>query len=165
MSESSNITEKDLEILEAIGEIKTSNTKEIHERTGIPKSTVHYRIQKMKEEGIFKNDLLEVDLEKLGLSVTVISEVQAEYSEEYHETIGDELSNIDGVNQVYFTMGDTDFVVISHLQNREQVEALVSNFERINGVQRTSSKFAIKPIKPPEFPIASYDSDSLKELI
>ncbi|WP_323174578.1 Lrp/AsnC family transcriptional regulator [Natrialba sp. PRR66] len=165
MSENDNITEKDIEILEAIGDLKTSNTKELHEKTGIPKSTVHYRIKKMHEMGVFKNDLLEIDLGKLGLSVTVISEVQAEYSEGYHETVGDELSQINGVDQVYFTMGDTDFIVISHLQDSEQVEELVSGFEQIDGVQRTSSKFVIKTIKQHEFTIENYDHSSLESLI
>jgi DNA-binding Lrp family transcriptional regulator len=104
----------------------------------------------MKERGVIKNDLFEIDFEKAGLGLTVISEILAEFGEGYHEEIGKELVNIEGVNEVYFTMGDTDFIAVSRLPSRDMIETLVEEFEAIDGIQRTSSKFVISSIKADE---------------
>ncbi|WP_255191346.1 Lrp/AsnC family transcriptional regulator [Natronobeatus ordinarius] len=141
------LDERDVEILFAIAEEESLSTETIHEVTGIPKSTVHYRLQNLKEEGVITNDLYELDLEKVGFGITVISEVWAEFGEGYHERIGQKLAEIEGVNQVYFTMGETDFVVISRLTSRDMVERLVEDYESIEEVRRTSSKFVITTLK------------------
>ncbi|RQH03562.1 Lrp/AsnC family transcriptional regulator [Natrarchaeobius oligotrophus] len=143
----STLDRRDIDILFAIAETNSFSTETIHEATDIPKSTVHYRIQSLKDEGVVENDLFELDRERIGLAITVISEVWAEYGEGYHEEIGTKLSAIEGVNQVYFTMGDTDFVVIARLTSRDMVERLVEDYESIDEIRRTSSKFAITTIK------------------
>lgn len=144
---SETLDERDFKILCAIADCESFSTETIQEATDIPKSTVHYRIQNLKENDIITNDLFELDREKLGLEITVISEVWAEFGEGYHEEIGRKLAEIEGVNQVYFTMGDTDFVVISRLTSRDMVERLVEDYESIDEIRRTSSKFAISTIK------------------
>ncbi|MFC4438493.1 MULTISPECIES: Lrp/AsnC family transcriptional regulator [Natrialbaceae] len=144
---SETLDERDFEILCAIAECESFSTETVHEATDIPKSTVHYRIQNLKENDVITNDLFELDREKLGLEITVISEVWAEFGEGYHEEIGRKLAEIEGVNQVYFTMGDTDFIVISRLTSRDMVERLVEDYESIEEIRRTSSKFAISTIK------------------
>lgn len=141
---------RDVRILRSIAQNDSTSPERIHDETGIPKSTVHYRIEKMKDRGVIKNDLFEIDFEKVGLGLTVISEVLAEFGEGYQQEVGEALAEIEGVNEVYFTMGDTDFIVISRLPSRDMVETLVEEFEAIDGIQRTSSKFVITSIKAQE---------------
>jgi DNA-binding Lrp family transcriptional regulator len=157
--------EKNLRILSAIARQKTGSPDRISDITDIPKSTVHYRIQQLKEEGVIENDLFDINLENVGLSVTLISEVWAEFGEGYHETVGEQLGGIEGVNQVYFTLGDTDFIMISHLSSRQEVERLVEEFEAINEIDRTSSKFVISTVKHESNPIADYETETLLELL
>ena len=145
-----SLDERDVRILRSIAKYNSPSPERIHEETDIPKSTVHYRIQNMKERGVIKNDLFEIDLEKAGFGLTVISEVLAEFEEGYQEKVGKALANIEGVNEVYFMMGDTDFIVISRLPSHDMVETLVEEFEAIDGIQRTSSKFVISSIKTNE---------------
>jgi DNA-binding Lrp family transcriptional regulator len=153
--------EKDVRILYAALEERSKSPEHIASVTDIPKSTVHYRLDKLQERGILKNDLFEVDMEKLGLSMQVISDVQAHYDEEYHNEVGNQLSEIEGVNQVYFTMGDTDFVVIATVRSREMVEQLISAYESIDAVQRTSSKFVIKAVKNSAYPFTDFELETL----
>jgi DNA-binding Lrp family transcriptional regulator len=160
-----SIDKKGLRILSAIAKHKTGSPDRITEITGIPKSTVHYRIQQFKEEGIIKNDLFDVDLEKIGLSITLFSEVRAEFEEGYHERVGEKLGAIEGVNQVYFTLGDTDFIVISYLSSRQEVERLVEVFEATDGIERTSSKFVITTVKNESSPMADYETETLLKLL
>lgn len=141
---------KDIRILRAIAIEETTSTDRIHEVTDIPKSTVHYRLTNMREAGVFKNDLYEIDYQTAGLEIVLISEVWAEYGKGYHTVVGDKLAEVEGVNNVYFTMGETDFIVIARLPSRDHVESLITNFESIPEIQRTSSKFVITTIKDTE---------------
>lgn len=160
-----DMDEQDLRILKTIVDLGDPSPKRIEEEIGIPKSTVHYRLNQLRDKGIIKNDLYDLDLEQIGLSITVISEVNAEYEEDYHDRVGQKLSEIEGVNQVYFTMGDTDFIVISHLPNREMVEQLIEEYEAINEINRTSSMFVISTIKSEPHPLRDYTFETLEELL
>ena len=145
-----SLDSRDVRILRSIAENESTSPERIQEETEIPKSTVHYRIKSMKDRGVIKNDLFEIDFEKAGLGLTVISEVLAEFGEGYQEEVGRQLADIEGVNEVYFMMGDTDFIVISRLPSRDMIETLVDEFESVDGIQRTSSKFVISSIKANE---------------
>lgn len=157
--------EKDIRILKAAATEGTDSAMAIHEHTGIPKSTVHYRLKQLREDGVLKNDLMEMDLSKIGLSITIISEVYAEFGEGYHEAVGEKLANVEGVNQVYFTMGDTDFVLVAHATSRAMVESLVEDYESIDEVRRTSSKFVITTVKDEMYPINDFEVETLVEAI
>ena len=158
-----DLDKKDISILAAIAETGTGSPDAIQEETSIPKSTVHYRIKKLRESGIIKNNIFDIDIEKLGLELTLITEIFAEYEPKYHHQVGEQLADIEGVNQVYFTMGDTDFIVISHLASREMVEELIEGFESIEAIQRTSSKFVITTIKDEPHPFNDFELETLQQ--
>ncbi|MDJ1434527.1 Lrp/AsnC family transcriptional regulator [Halostagnicola sp. A-GB9-2] len=155
--------QRDIRILQAIAQLGSGSPDEIADHTDIPKSTVHYRLTKLKEADVVTNDLFDIDLEKLGLDITVVTEVIAEYDEQYHKQVGNKLADIEGVNQVYFTMGDTDFVVISHLSDREMVNRLISDYERIDEVVRTSSQFVVETVKDEPNPLNDFELETLLE--
>lgn len=157
--------EKDVRILHAVATNGTTSTDAIHETTGIPKSTVHYRLTQLREAGVVVNDLGDIDLEAVGLDVTLVTEVYAEFEEGYHEAVGEELSAIEGVNQVYFTLGETDFVVVSHLASREMVQRVVEDFESISGVRRTNSTFTIQTVKHEPNPLADFELETLLDAL
>lgn len=154
---------RDLQILKSISTLGTDSPDEIHEETGIPQSTIYYRLNNLREKGVIKNDLYDIDLEKLGLDITIIVEVIATYQEGYHERIGEKLSKIEGVSQVHFTMGERDFVVIAQVPNRKEVERLISDFEAIDEIQRTESKFTITTIKNEPHILNTYSLETLEE--
>ncbi|UHQ98178.1 Lrp/AsnC family transcriptional regulator (plasmid) [Natrinema zhouii] len=153
--------EKDIRILTAIAREGTASPEEIEAVTDIPKSTVHYRLNQLRESGVITNDLYDIDLTEVGLSITLISEIWAEFEEGYHEKVGEKLAEVEGVNQVYFTMGDTDFVAIAHVANRKMVESLVEDYEAIEEIERTSSKFVITTVKDEQNPLNDFEAETL----
>ncbi|SEH12789.1 DNA-binding transcriptional regulator, Lrp family [Natronorubrum sediminis] len=153
--------ETDVRILKAMADHGTVSPNDIKEQTNIPKSTIYYRIDKMKEDGTIRNEIFDLDNDLAGLGITIISEVIATYDAEYHTTVGEKLANIDGVSQVYFMMGDTDFIVISQLPDQEHVEDLISSFEGIDEVERTSSQYTISTMKTGGNVFSNYDLETL----
>ncbi|GAB6880226.1 Lrp/AsnC family transcriptional regulator [Halorubrum gandharaense] len=152
--------ERDVRLLKAIADLGTGSPEALHEETDIPVSTIHYRLNNLKEAGVIDNDLYDFDHEELGLGVTVIVEVLADYDGPY-ETFADELLAVEGVTQAYFTMGETDFVVIARLSSSDTVERLISDFEAIPEVERTNSTFTIATLRDESRAPATYDLDTL----
>ncbi|MFC5278617.1 Lrp/AsnC family transcriptional regulator [Halorubrum rubrum] len=152
--------ERDVRLLKAIADLGTGSPEALHETTDIPVSTIHYRLNNLREAGVIENDLYDFDHEALGLGVTVIVEVLARY-EDSHEEFGQRLLDIEGVTEAFFTMGETDFVVIARLSSSDSVERLISEFEAIEGVERTNSTFTISTLRDESRAPATYELDTL----
>lgn len=155
--------ERDITLLKAISDLGTGSPDRLHEETGIPVSTIHYRLNNLREAGVIENDLYDVDLDAFGLGVTVIVEVLADYDQS--EDVSEELLAIEGVTQLYFTMGETDFVVVARLPDSDDVERLVRDFESVPEVERTNSTFVISSIRDSTRPLESYSLETLLDAL
>lgn len=63
------VDEKDRRILEVLHENSDLSIQKISKRTGIPITTVHNRIKRLKKSGIIKNYTVNLDYQKLGKHV------------------------------------------------------------------------------------------------
>ena len=156
---------RDIEILKTVFELGDPSPRRIGKKLEIPKSTVHYRLSKLQEQGVLRNNLYEFNSKVAGFSITVITEVLAEYEPEYQQHVGEELSEIEGVSEVHFMMGDTDFIVIAHLLNSNHIRRLINEYEVIDGIERTSSKYVISTIKDEPNVMRNYNLDTLTEIL
>jgi DNA-binding Lrp family transcriptional regulator len=155
--------ERDITLLKAISDLGTGSPERLHEETGIPVSTIHYRLKNLREAGVVENDLYDLDLDAVGLGVTVIVEVFADYDR--YEDVAEALLAIEGVTQLYFTMGETDFVVVARLPDSDEVERLIRDFESVPQVDRTDSTFVIASLRDSARPLESYGLDSLLDAL
>ena len=156
--------ERDVAILKAIADLGTGSPDRLQEETDIPVSTIHYRLNNLREAGVIENDLYDYDHESLGLGVTVIIEVLADY-DGTSEAVQEELFDIQGVTQVFFTMGETDFIVIARLPDSDSVEGLIADFESIPEVDRTNSTFVVSTLRDEPRAPATYDLDTLTDAL
>lgn len=154
--------EKDIRILKTLEDLETTSTETVSEATGIPLSTVHYRLNNLREDEIIKNDRLDLDLDELGLRVTIIVEVFTK-DDQYHEESGEVIADIEGVTKVFFTMGSTDFIAIARLPTSDRVERLISDFEELDEVARTNSTFVIDRELDSHYPLQTYSEEALVE--
>ncbi|MFB6072803.1 MAG: Lrp/AsnC family transcriptional regulator [Halobacterium sp.] len=154
--------ERDVTLLKAISDLGTGSPEKLHEETDIPVSTIHYRLNNLREAGVVENDLYDLDLDELGLGVTVVLEVLTSYEGSY-EDVGEKISDVEGVTQTFFTMGETDFMVVARLPDSDDVERLISDFEAIPEVDRTNSTFVVARQKDTQRPLESYSLETLLE--
>lgn len=157
--------DRDITILKAIADLGTGSPEALQEETGIPVSTIHYRLNNLRDDGVITNDLYDIDPDSIGLDVTVVLEVLTSYDGGYEdvadEISADEISAVEGVTQTFFTMGETDFVVVARLPGSDDVERLISDFEALDPVDRTNSTFVIDRHKDAQRALESYSLDSL----
>ncbi|MFB6177502.1 MAG: Lrp/AsnC family transcriptional regulator [Halobaculum sp.] len=156
--------ERDVRVLNALEELETGSIEAISEETGIPVSTVHYRLNNLREAGVIRNELYDLDLDELGLGVTVVLEVLTTY-DDGHEAMGSEIAAVEGVTQVFFTMGETDFMVVARLPDSDDVERLITEFEEIEAVDRTNSTFVVTRELDTTHPLQSYEESTLVAML
>ncbi|WP_137288952.1 Lrp/AsnC family transcriptional regulator [Natronorubrum halophilum] len=142
-----DLDETDIEILRRLEETNDKNLEELSNELDLSKSAVHYRVNNLKENDVITEISANIDPHTLGLDMLIVTEVSVSHESGYAEEIGDSLTAIDGVNQVYYMMGDVDFIVISRVQNHDQMHALIDDIVEIDGVNETSSQFVIQELQ------------------
>jgi Lrp/AsnC family leucine-responsive transcriptional regulator len=152
--------EKDIQILKALEDLETTSTEAVSDATGIPLSTIHYRLNNLRDAGIITNDRLDLDLDAFGLGVTILVEIFTK-DDQSHTESGHVIAAIEGVTKVFFTMGSTDFIALARLPDSDSVERLISDFEALDEVARTDSTFVIERELDSHYPLQNYSSESL----
>ena len=152
--------ERDVRLLKAIADLGTGSPERLHEETDIPVSTIHYRLKNLRESGIIENDLYDIDLEEVCLDVTVLVQLSADYHGSHHD-FEEKILAVEGISQAYFTMGETDFVVVAHLPDRELVERLITDLETIDEVRGTNSTFVVSTLRHSTRAFEHYDIETL----
>ena len=139
-----NLDEMDLAIIERVEKDFDVSLETLAEELDLSKSAVHYRLNKLKDSNVIRGVSADVDPLAFGLEMVSITDVSVTHESGYSEDIGEELNELAGVEQVYYTMGDIDFVVISRVQTRDQLNDLIDRIVAIDGVNETSSKFVMQ---------------------
>jgi len=155
--------ERDVRLLRAIADLGTGSPEKLHEETDIPVSTIHYRLNNLRDEGVITNDLYDLDLEAVGLGVTVVVEILADLGE--RDVVERELLDIEGVTHLFSTMGETDFIAVARLPDADQVGRLIDDFEHVATVERTNSTFVIEAIHEDARALGSYDLETLLDVL
>lgn len=159
-----DLDETDLKILEAVERDYERSLEELSAELDISKSTIHYRMKKLKENGVITKPSVTIDPHALGMDMTVLTEVSVTHEQGYADEIGSQLVDIDGIVDVYYTMGDIDFLVRSRVQDRDQMNQLIDEIIAIDGVNETSSRFVMQEVQT-NTELMSTLSDEMRENI
>jgi DNA-binding Lrp family transcriptional regulator len=154
-----DLDEKDLELLRSIETDFDVSLGTLSDELGLSKSAIHYRLNKLKEKEVVTGITADLDPVSLGLDMVAITEVSVTHEQGYSEDIGTELAALDWVEQVYYTMGDVDFVVVSRVQNRTQMNDVIEEMVAIDGVNETSSRFVMSELKSNPRTLANVSAD------
>ena len=160
----SDLDEQDLMLLGRIETDFDASLEDLADELDPSKSAVHYRLKKLREEGVIQGVTADIDPLALGLSMMMITEVSVNHETGYAEDIGTDLTEIKGVSEVYYTMGDVDFMMISRTQDREQMNAIIDDIVSTDGVNETSSRFVMKELKTDGRPVSML-SESVRNRI
>ncbi|ADD07294.1 Lrp/AsnC family transcription regulator (plasmid) [Natrialba magadii ATCC 43099] len=142
-----DLDETDIEILKRLEKSDDKNLEELSDELGLSKSAIHYRVTNLKQSDVITTISADVDPHALDLNMLLFTEVTVSHESGYAEDVGESLTEIDGVNHVYYMMGDVDFIVISRVQNHDQMHVLIDDIVEIEGVNETSSRFVIQELE------------------
>ncbi|WP_373188770.1 Lrp/AsnC family transcriptional regulator [Halolamina sp.] len=161
-SDAVDFDEMDLELLRCVESDFDVSLDVLSDKLGLSKSAIHYRLNKLKDNGVIRGVTADLDPLSFGLDMVAITELTVRHEEGYSEDIGTALAAVDGVEQVYYTMGNVDFVAIFRVQDRAQMNDVIDEMVGIDGVNETSSRFVMDEIQP-EAKVMPSVSESVEE--
>ena len=75
----------DFEILQWLDREGDIDVEAVSEELDISTSTVYYRLDKYREQGILEGEISQLNAKKLGIELTAISEIKSQYGPGYEE--------------------------------------------------------------------------------
>jgi len=135
----------DVRILNLLLENARYSAREIGARLGVSTSTVISRMETLKKAGILRGFAAEIDYEKLGYGLTVVTEILVSKGKLLE--LEKEISKIHGVCAVYDVTGETDAIVISKCRNREELSRFTKGLLSMHFVERTNSHVVLTTVK------------------
>lgn len=142
-----SLDEIDKRILEILQKDCRTPLKQIANKLGVPKSTVHYRIKRLEAEEIIEGYYAKVDAAKLGKDFVTITFVRTKYGPSYHKKVGELLAQIPGVWAIYFVFGETDFVVLAKSDNSKDFMEKLEKVMNMQQIERSNTQVVAKVIK------------------
>ena len=119
--------------------------REIARKIKVSPGTVVSRIKDMEEKGIIMKYTAQLDYEKLGYELTVITEITI--SKGMTEEVGRKISGIRGTCAIYNVTGDSDVMVIAKFKSREDLSNFTKRVLKIENVERTKTHLALITLK------------------
>ncbi|MFP3317898.1 MAG: Lrp/AsnC family transcriptional regulator [Thermoplasmata archaeon] len=141
------LTPIDKKILNAMFDLKDTNLNLISKKVGLSKSTVHNRIKRLKMSNFFTGIMPLINQEFIQKQITAISLIKAKYGPEYAEEVGKRIANIRGIWAVYFVLGSNDFVALIRAKNKDELEYVLNELTKTEGVERSDTIMVIKILK------------------
>lgn len=131
-----------------IGQYMTDARQSYHQvakKIGVAVSTVQARTRKLESEGIIKGYSAILDYDKLGLTVTAITEVT---------TVGGKLTEIEKklsqmqqASAVYDVAGTTDAIIIGKFKSTGELSKFAKTIQAIPNVTGTETHIVLSIIK------------------
>lgn len=143
------LDEKDRLILEELRRDAKMTTKEIAERTGIPRTTVHDRIHKMEQAGVIRRFTVVPNYELIGEPTTAFVFISYNHTAGSNQKeLATELSKMKGVYDVHMISGDWDILAKVRGENVERIGELVTErLRELPGVGKTVTCAVFKTVK------------------
>ncbi len=119
--------------------------REIARRIGVSPGTVVSRVRDMEEKKIISKYTAQVDFEKLGYDLTVVTEITISSGMVFEAGI--EITNMRESCAIYNVTGDSDVMVIAKFRNREELSNFTKALLKIPNVERTKTHLVLNTLK------------------
>lgn len=139
------VDDLDLKILREFIRDSRTSYRNIAKKLGIAPGTVLSRIRRMEKNNVLKKYTVSVDYEKLGYSVTSVTEIKV--SKGKLVEVEKRLAKLPGVCAVYDVTGDVDAIVISKFRNPAELSKFTKRILSMPNVEGTNTHFVLTVVK------------------
>ena len=132
-----SIDEIDGKILKELLRDGRLSYRQVASRIGVAVGTVQSRIRKMEERGIIRGYSVLLDYEKLGYTITVVTEITVSKGKllETEKAVAE----LPLTCAVYDVTGLTDSIVVAKFKNREELSSFTKGLLEMPYVERTNT--------------------------
>ena len=135
----------DKELLKILQENADLTYAELGRMLGISPSTVYMRVKRLKEKGVIKRIIAEVNSEILGYKLRSLIFLTVDVKK-YNKVI-EELSKLPQVKVIYDITGEWTFALEVLAKDHIELSDLLDRIGSIDGVQQTSTAVVLRVIK------------------
>ncbi len=144
-----SIDQIDRRILEILQKVPGVNASAIGEQIGLSQSACWRRVQRLRDEGIIKDQPVKLDREKVGLNTMVLAHVKlTSHGRSNLSEFADAVSNFPEVLDCYLLLGNVDFLLRIVTEDIKAYEQFF--FEKLSllpGIQEVNSSIVMSDIK------------------
>ena len=158
------LDETDFKILRRLDENGDIDADDLSEELDVSTSTIYYRLEKYREKGILTGDIAQLNPQKLGLGITAITEINADYDGPGYEEVAEKISQLSGVQRVFFMLGEMSFYVLSRVQDHEHLQNLMEKIIQTEGVDNSTTNIVLRTFKDEDRLLVNYDDEDLERL-
>lgn len=131
---SDKLDEKDFTLLGALRKNSRLSEKKLAKATGIPMTTVHNRIKKMKQDGVIENFTIRANYAKLGKPLTAYVMLKA-VNQADQKGIFEMVKKIPGVFEAALITGEFDLIFKAKVADMQELNSLVvQNLRKHRGI-------------------------------
>ncbi len=135
----------DVQVLTEVLRDSRQSYREIARRIGVSPGTVVSRVRDMEEKKIISKYTAQVDFEKLGYDLTVVTEITISSGMVFEAGI--DITNMRESCAIYNVTGDSDVMVIAKFRNREELSNFTKALLKIPNVERTKTHLVLNTLK------------------
>ncbi len=140
----------DKKILNILKEDARTPFSKIAKMLNLSEATIHMRIKRLINYGIIKGFYVDIDPEKLGLSVVAFVLIKAD-PKRYRE-VAEKLSEMKEVYEVHEVTGEYTVLIKVRVSNREDLAKVLDMIGNIDGVNGTYTMFVLRSHKENKSP-------------
>ena len=136
---------KDLKILKLLRERGDLTVRQISSKTGMPITTVHNRIRRLRDSGIIRRYTIEVDNSKIGktLSAYVLVKADSAYLKANRKNQHDLLKilgKLDFVERADIVTGEIDMVLLIRARDVGELDKIIiEKLRQVEGIASTQT--------------------------
>jgi DNA-binding Lrp family transcriptional regulator len=135
----------DVQVLTEVLRDSRQSYREIARNIGVSPGTVVSRVRDMEEKKIISKYTAQVDFEKLGYDLTVVTEITISSGMVFEA--GLEITNMRESCAIYNVTGDSDVMVIAKFRNRDELSNFTKALLKIPNVERTKTHLVLNTLK------------------
>lgn len=145
----SSLDATDIRLLRELKENARENIASLSKKLGIPRTTVHYRIKKLVDEGIIEKFTVKPNYKKLDLGTTAF--ILARYDPDSGLTqreVAERVAALEGVYEVHIVAGEWDLLIKVRAPNAEEIGKIVMDrLREIKGIDQTVTMVSFVTVK------------------
>ncbi|BAA31041.1 Lrp/AsnC family transcriptional regulator [Pyrococcus horikoshii] len=139
----------DRRLLEELKNNARENIATLSKKLGIPRTTVHYRIKRLVEEGIIEKFTIKPNYKKLNLGTTAFILIRYDPDSGLTQReVAEQIARIPGVYEVHLVAGEWDLLLKVRASNAEEIGRIViDKLREIRGVGQTVTMVSFVTVK------------------
>ncbi len=147
------LDEKDRKIISMLKENSRMTTGEMSKKSGIPQTTIHNRIRKLKKEGVIKRFTIDLDRKMLGKGLVAFIHCSVSYrtdkgkkTDQYE--VATRVNAMPEVEGVSIVTGENDLIVRVALKDVDELnDFIISKLRNIDGIERTMTSVVLSEVQ------------------